>query len=52
VEAFQGLESQLVTISTTRVRCHFFELDKLRGIGIIGQEKKFNVAITGADQGS
>lgn len=39
VEAFQGLESQFVTISTTRVRCHFFEPDKSRGIGIIGQEK-------------
>lgn len=51
MEAFQGLESQFVIICTTRARSRFLQPDKIRGIGIIGEQKKFNVAITRAKQG-
>lgn len=51
MEAFQGLESQFVIICTTRTRRRFLETDEPRGIGIVHDEKKFNVAITRAKQG-
>ena len=51
MEAFQGLESQFVIICTTRARSRFLDPDKVRGIGIIGEPKKFNVAITRAKKG-
>ena len=51
MEAFQGLESRVVIICTTRVRERFLEGDKEKAMGIIGNEKKFNVAITRAKEG-
>ena len=48
MEAFQGLESRAVIICTTRARSRFLEGDASKGMGIIGNEKKFNVAITRA----
>ena len=51
MEAFQGLESRLVIICTTRTRARFLKDDEKKGIGIIGNEKKFNVAITRAKEG-
>lgn len=51
MEAFQGLESRIVIVCTTRARRRFLDVDKLRGIGLIKQKKKFNVAITRAKEG-
>ena len=50
-EAFQGLESRFVIICTTRARRRFLEPDRVRGMGIVGDEKKFNVAVTRAKEG-
>ena len=51
MEAFQGLESRVVILCTTRARERFLEEDNMRGIGIINERKKFNVAITRAREG-
>ena len=51
MEAFQGLESRVVIICTTRARKRFLDDDETKGIGIISNEKKFNVAITRAKEG-
>ena len=51
MEAFQGLESRLVILCTTRARKRFIEEDNVRGIGIVNEKKKFNVAITRAKEG-
>ena len=51
MEAFQGLESRVVIICTTRTRTRFLKDDEEKGVGIIGNEKKFNVAITRAKEG-
>lgn len=51
VEAFQGLESRVVIICTTRARSRFLEEDGLRGIGLVNEPKKLNVALTRAKQG-
>lgn len=51
MEAFQGLESRVVIICTTRARSRFLKGDVSKGMGIIGNEKKFNVAITRAKEG-
>ncbi|KAL6721468.1 hypothetical protein ACLMJK_000571 [Lecanora helva] len=51
IEAFQGLESRFVIICTTRARKRFLEEDNMRGIGIINEKKKFNVAVTRAKEG-
>ena len=51
VEAFQGLESRVVIICTTRTSSRFLEQDALRGVGIVNEPKKFNVALTRAKQG-
>lgn len=57
LEAFQGLESRVVIICTTRTRRdgrdagRFIREDQARGIGLIGDAKKFNVAITRAREG-
>ena len=50
-QAFQGLESRFVILCTTRARRRFMEADQMRGIGIIEERKKFNVAITRAKEG-
>ena len=51
VEAFQGLESRVVIVCTTRTSSRFLEQDALRGVGIVNEPKKFNVALTRAKQG-
>jgi helicase MOV-10 len=51
MEAFQGLESRLVILCTTRARTRFMDQDASRGLGIINESKRFNVALTRAKQG-
>ena len=51
MEAFQGLESRMVIICTTRTRARFLDQDALMGVGMVNEPKKFNVAITRAKQG-
>lgn len=59
LEAFQGLESRLVVLCTTRTRrgpvghsaARFVREDQERGLGVIGEPKRFNVAITRAKEG-
>ncbi|RMZ77753.1 hypothetical protein DV737_g4223, partial [Chaetothyriales sp. CBS 132003] len=68
LEAFQGLESRLVILCTTRTRRggkqgvatapapapaadHFVRQDQDRGLGIIDEPKRFNVALTRAMEG-
>ena len=57
LEAFQGLESKIVVICTTRTRLderdpeRFVRDDQAQGIGLIGHAKKFNVALTRAKEG-
>ncbi|KAL8948945.1 MAG: hypothetical protein Q9222_004910 [Ikaeria aurantiellina] len=51
MDAFQGLESGFVIICTTRTRTRFLEEDAVKGMGIVNEPKKFNVAVTRAKQG-
>lgn len=51
MDAFQGLESRFVILCTTRTRNRFVEEDAIKGMGIVNEPKKFNVAITRAKQG-
>ena len=51
MEAFQGLESRFVILCTTRARKRFLREDEARGMGIVNERKKFNVAITRAKEG-
>ncbi|KIW04052.1 uncharacterized protein PV09_04871 [Verruconis gallopava] len=51
MEAFQGLESRVVILCTTRSRSRFLDQDKSRGFGIIHEPKRLNVAITRAKHG-
>jgi len=51
MEAFQGLESRVVILCTTRVRSRFLNGDRAMGFGIINEGKRFNVALTRAKEG-
>jgi len=51
MEAFQGLESRAVIVCTTRTRKRFLQQDQRRGLGLIGEPKRFNVALTRAMEG-
>jgi helicase MOV-10 len=51
LEAFQGLESRIVIICTTRTKQRFVGIDVERGLGIIHQKRKMNVALTRAKEG-
>ncbi|KAK3714514.1 hypothetical protein LTR37_007820 [Vermiconidia calcicola] len=51
LEAFQGLESKLVIICTTRTRDRFLDQDVAKGLGVIHEPKRFNVALTRAMSG-
>lgn len=51
LEAFQGLESRLVILCTTRTRDRFIAQDVVRGLGVIHEPKRFNVSITRAKEG-
>lgn len=49
--AFQGLESRLVIVCTTRTRARFIKQDLEHGYGIINEAARFNVALTRAKEG-
>ena len=51
LEAFQGLESRLVILCTTRTRNRFIAQDIATGLGVIHESKRFNVALTRAKEG-
>jgi len=51
MEAFQGLESRFVIVCTTRSRSRFLDEDHAKGLGIINEAKRFNVALTRAKEG-
>lgn len=51
LEVYQGAEHKLVILCTTRARERFLDQDLQRGLGIIFESKKFNVAMTRAKQG-
>lgn len=51
LEAFQGLESRLVILCTTRTRDRFLDQDLAKGLGVIHEPKRFNVALTRAKEG-
>jgi helicase MOV-10 len=50
LEAFQGLEKRVVIICTTRTRERFLAEDAKRGLGIVHQKRKMNVALTRAKE--
>ncbi|KAJ9663358.1 hypothetical protein H2198_000875 [Neophaeococcomyces mojaviensis] len=58
LEAFQGLESRVVVLCTTRTRLgqpphsprKFVAEDKERGLGVVDEPKRFNVALTRAKE--
>jgi hypothetical protein len=51
MEAFQGLEKNVVVLCTTRSRVEWVEKDRRSGLGIVGDSKMFNVALTRAKHG-
>jgi helicase MOV-10 len=51
LEASQGLESRLVILCTTRTRDRFIDQDLAKGLGVIHEPKRFNVALTRAKEG-
>ncbi|KAK2759894.1 hypothetical protein FQN54_002628 [Arachnomyces sp. PD_36] len=53
LEAFQGLETRFLIICTTRTRSEekFIHHDQAMGLGIIGEKRRFNVALTRAKEG-
>ncbi|KAK4628449.1 putative RNA helicase SDE3 [Fulvia fulva] len=50
VKAFQGLESRLVILCTTRTRDRFVDQDIAKGLGVIHEPRRFNVALTRAKE--
>ncbi|KAG9187336.1 helicase MOV-10 [Alternaria panax] len=50
LEAFQGLEKRVVILCTTRARKRFLPKDNSTGIGIVGEKRKMNVALTRAKE--
>lgn len=53
LEAFQGLETRFLIICTTRTRPgeQFVKQDQALGLGLVGEKKRFNVALTRAKEG-
>ncbi|PGH35312.1 hypothetical protein GX50_01892 [[Emmonsia] crescens] len=53
VEAFQGLETRFLIICTTRTRAEmrFIEQDQSFGLGLVGERRRFNMAMTRAKEG-
>ncbi|KAJ8099688.1 P-loop containing nucleoside triphosphate hydrolase protein [Lipomyces tetrasporus] len=50
VESYQGAEHRAVIVCTTRTRDRFIESDYRKGMGMIHEAKRFNVAITRAKE--
>jgi helicase MOV-10 len=50
LEAFQGLEKRVVILCTTRARKRFLAQDAARGVGIVGEKRVMNVALTRAKE--
>jgi helicase MOV-10 len=50
LEAFQGLENRVVILCTTRTRQRFLKEDEKRGLGIVHQKRRMNVALTRAKE--
>lgn len=50
LEAYQGLEFRVAIVCTTRSRHRFIDSDRARGLGVIHESKRFNVALTRAKQ--
>jgi helicase MOV-10 len=50
LEAFQGLKRRVVIICTTRTRDRFLDMDAKRGLSIVHQKRKMNVALTRAKE--
>ena len=50
-EAFQGLESGVVILCTTRQRSRFLAEDRAQRAGLVGEPKRLNVALTRAREG-
>ncbi|MCJ1403009.1 hypothetical protein MMC11_006231 [Xylographa trunciseda] len=50
-EAFQGLESRVVILCTTRARARFLPEDAAQRAGVVGEPKRLNVALTRAREG-
>jgi helicase MOV-10 len=48
LEAYQGLEFRVAIVCTTRSRHRFIDQDLARGLGVIHESKRFNVALTRA----
>ncbi|KAH9864090.1 hypothetical protein J1614_010023 [Plenodomus biglobosus] len=51
LEAFQGLEKRVVILCTTRTRERFLDMDSKRGVGVVFQPRRMNVALTRAKEG-
>ncbi|KAK2747951.1 hypothetical protein FQN57_001542 [Myotisia sp. PD_48] len=53
LEAFQGLETRFLIICTTRTRTDlaFIKQDHTLGLGLVGEKKRFNVALTRSREG-
>ncbi|KAL7417001.1 P-loop containing nucleoside triphosphate hydrolase protein [Mrakia frigida] len=47
---YQGRESRITIVSTVRSRERFLDEDKLKGLGLVFEQKRFNVAITRAKE--
>ena len=50
VENFQGSESRVTILNCVRSRQRFLEWDRKKGRGVIGEKRRFNVAITRAKE--
>lgn len=51
IEAFQGLESEMVIFCTTRSRDRFLAQDRSKGLGVMHEPRRLNVALTRAKSG-
>ncbi|KAK9236783.1 P-loop containing nucleoside triphosphate hydrolase protein [Lipomyces kononenkoae] len=50
IESYQGAEHRVVIVCTTRTRDRFIESDCQKGLGLVHEAKRFNVAITRAKE--
>jgi helicase MOV-10 len=51
IEAYQGAEYRFVIICTTRARERFLENDSTKGVGLLFEHRRSNVALTRAKEG-